>query len=93
VKAPGVLGIDLQALEGLRADVLGVLDSRLGSLGERVLPKRPGKVEMPFRIARVDVDGPPREVLGILEVESAFFVVRSYDPRSTADLLAFQRAS
>jgi hypothetical protein len=46
---------------------------------------------MPFRIARIDANRPSREVLGILEVESAFFVVALV--RSTADLDAFHRAS
>ena len=53
MKTARVLGIDLEALECLSANVAGVLDPGFRSQAQGVLPKCAGQTEVPLRIELV----------------------------------------
>src|SRR5688572_31402230 len=70
-----MLGVDLEALEGLAANVPGVFDSGFRSLREGVLPQRPGEIEMPFGVSRIGCDRATGIELGVPVVDSAHLVI------------------
>src|SRR5258708_32150778 len=75
MKTARVLGIDLEALECLGANVTGVLDSRLRTLRQRVFPQGPGEMKVALGVTRIGFNRAPRVQLGVLEIKTARFVV------------------
>ena len=75
MKTAGLLGVDLEALQRVAADLLRVLDPCLRSLAQRIFPQRAREMEVPFGVGRIGRDGAPRVELAGPVIEATLLVI------------------